>query len=112
MNIELKIKPLSVNQAFQGKRFKTPAYNKFEKDVLFLLPKAKKPLPEKIRLELMYGFSSQLSDIDNPTKLILDILCKKYGFDDRQIWEIEMRKCIVPKGEEFIDIGIYSYLPF
>ena len=34
----LKIKPLSVNQVWQGKRFKTKTYKDYEKNVLAILP--------------------------------------------------------------------------
>jgi hypothetical protein len=34
----IKIKPLSVNKAWQGKRFKTNEYKQYEKEVSLLLP--------------------------------------------------------------------------
>jgi hypothetical protein len=42
----------------------------------------------------------------------LDIAQKKFGFDDKQVFEMNIRKCIVKKGEEFIEIGIFCLLPF
>jgi len=36
--IRLNIKPLSVNQAWQGRRFKTHKYHVFERAVLLMLP--------------------------------------------------------------------------
>jgi Holliday junction resolvase RusA-like endonuclease len=110
MNIELKVKPLSVNQVWQGKRFKTQIYKKYEHDLLLILPKAKKQFSDMLRIELFFGFSSPLADIDNPVKPIIDILQKKYGFNDKNIFEMNLRKCIVKKGEEFISIGIYPLL--
>ena len=112
MNIDLKIKPLSVNEAWQGKRFKTSKYKKFESDMLMILPKFQGEIPEMIRIELFFGFSNSLSDLDNPVKLVIDCLQKKYGFNDKSIFEMNLRKCIVKKGEEFISIGIYSLTPF
>jgi hypothetical protein len=54
--IELKIKPLSVNNAWQGRRFKTYKYKQFERDVLFTLPKL--GIPEgKLQIEICFGFS-------------------------------------------------------
>lgn len=111
MQIELKIKPLSINCAFQGRRFKTPAYKKFERDLMFLIPVPKKPIPEMLRIEYFFGFSSPLADLDNPVKMVTDCLQTKLGFNDRNVWELNVRKCIVPKGQEFISIGIYPYLP-
>lgn len=111
MNIELKIKPLSVNEAWQGSRIKSEKYRKYERDIMFLIPVPKKPIPEMLRIEYFFGFSSPLADLDNPVKMITDCLQKKLNFNDRNVWELNVRKCIVPKGEEFISIGIYPYLP-
>jgi Holliday junction resolvase RusA-like endonuclease len=47
-----------------------------------------------------------MADIDNPLKPILDVLQKKYGFDDRQIYELNVKKEIVKKGDEFIKLKI------
>lgn len=104
MRIELK--PLSINEAWQGKRFKTPKYKRFQNDMLLMLPKLKIEFNGKLSVKLKYGFSSKLSDIDNPCKIVLDCLCKKYGFDDRQIFELIQEKEIVKKGNEYIDITI------
>lgn len=112
MDIELNIKPLSVNQVWQGKRFKTDKYTKYERDLLLILPKSKKQFPDMLRIELFFGFSNAGSDLDNPVKPILDILQKKYGFNDKSVFELNIRKCNVEKGKEFIKIGIYPCLPF
>ncbi len=103
----LNIKPLSVNKCWQGKRFKTPAYKSYEKQLLLLLQPFKMPeAPFKISYE--FGFSSKLADIDNPVKPFQDILCKKYKFDDRSINEINIKKIIVPKGKEYIKFQILT----
>jgi Holliday junction resolvase RusA-like endonuclease len=65
-----------------------------------------------IRVELFFGFSSKLSDLDNPVKMVLDVLQKKYLFNDRDIFELNVRKCIVQVKKDFIEIGIYPLLPF
>ena len=104
----LKIKPLSVNQAWMGRKFKTPAYKKFETEMLLRLPFNRYVFEKHMNLTVFYrfGFSSKLSDLGNPEKLVTDILCKKYGFDDRQIYEMRLEKVDVKKGEEFIEIEI------
>lgn len=104
--IKIKIKPLSVNQAWQGRRFKTDKYKSFERNMLLMLPPIKVELKGNLRVEIRYGFSSKLSDIDNPTKMVLDCLVKKYGFDDRQIFELYQEKEIVKKGEDYIEFKI------
>ena len=106
MKINLQIKPLSVNLAWQGKRFKTPAYKRYERDVLLMLPKAE--ITKFDKLKITYGFSNKASDIDNPTKMILDILQKKYGINDRDIEYLVLQKVIVKKGQEFIEIWFYD----
>lgn len=101
----IKIKPLSVNEVWQGKRFKTRKYSKYEKDMLHLLPNIKLP-DSPLKIEITWGFSSSLADIDNPCKPFLDILQKKYNFDDRDIYELIQKKEIVKKGNEFIEFNI------
>lgn len=108
MNYTLKIKPLSVNEAFQGKRFKTDKYNCFIQKMHFLLPMSILIPDEKnIKLAIEFGFSSKASDIDNCLKTFIDCLVKKYKVDDRFIYELHVFKTIVKKGEEFIKFKVY-----
>jgi Holliday junction resolvase RusA-like endonuclease len=112
--IQFKIneKPMSVNLAWQGKRFKTPAYKDYENSMMLMMPKAKIETDEMLRVEFFFGFSNKASDLDNPVKLLMDIAQKKYSFNDKMVFELNVRKCIVKKGEEFIQMGIYKMLPF
>lgn len=107
--IKIDIKPLSVNCAFQGRRFKTDAYKQFERDVLFMLPKIKIP-DGKLSIKLELGFSNKLSDIDNPVKMIQDIFQKKYGFNDSIVYELHVKKVIVKKGSEYFKFEINNYV--
>ena len=77
-----------------------------------MMPKAKIDTEEMLRVEFFFGFSNKASDLDNPVKLIMDIAQKKYGFNDKNVFELNIRKCLVKKGEEFIQMGIYKMLPF
>ena len=104
--MKIEIKPLSVNQAWQGQRFKTPKYKSFEKYLLLLLPKLDIDFDAPLKVDITFGFSNRASDIDNPTKPILDVLQKKYGFNDSQIYELNIKKEIVKKGEDFIKLTI------
>jgi Holliday junction resolvase RusA-like endonuclease len=112
--IQFKIheKPLSVNLAWRGKRFKTPEYKYYENSMILMMPNAKIDAEQMLRIEFFFGFSNKASDLDNPVKLLMDIAQKKYGFDDKMVFELNVRKCIVKKGEEFIQMGIYNMLPF
>lgn len=108
MNYEIKIKPLSVNEAFQGRRFKTDKYDLFIRKTLLLLPKyIEIPSPENVKLAIEFGFSSKNSDIDNCCKSFIDCLVKKYSVDDRYIYEMHVFKSIVKKGDEYIKFRIY-----
>ena len=104
----INIKPLSVNQAWQGKRFKAPIYRKYEKEILLLLPRVYIP-DEKISLTLVFGLSSKNADIDNPVKCFVDCLQKKYEFNDRHIYKMTIEKVDVKKGDEFIDFTIEPF---
>ena len=103
--VKLKIKPLSVNQAWMGQRFKTQTYKDYEMIVIHSLPPM--VIPEgKLRIEIEFGFSNQASDFDNPVKPFVDCLQKKYCFNDRQIYQALITKVIVKKGEEYIRFQI------
>jgi hypothetical protein len=101
----INIVPLSVNKAWQGRKWKTPEYKRFERDCLLMLPKIKVPEPP-FRIEYHFGFSNKLSDLLNPEKLVTDILCKKYGINDRDVFEMSLKKEITPKGKEYIEFEI------
>ena len=101
------IKPLSVNQCWQGRRYKTPNYKAYEKRVLDLLPdNLYVPKNGKLVVNITFGFSSKMSDYDNAIKPFQDILQKKYGFDDNRIYEAHIYKEITEKGNEFIRVRI------
>ena len=112
--IQFKIyeKPLSVNGAYLGRKIKSGAYRDHEKVMLMKMPGGKVDPYEMLRVELFFGFSSKAADIDNCIKVTLDLAQKKYGFNDKMVFELNVRKCIVKKGEEFIQMGIYKLLPF
>lgn len=103
--VRLKIKPLSANRAWKGRRFKSVEYLSFETHVLYSLPPLK--LPEKpFKISFVFGFSNVASDIDNPIKIILDVLQKKYGFNDKDVYELVVKKEIVKKLNEFFEFKI------
>jgi Holliday junction resolvase RusA-like endonuclease len=107
--IKLDIKPLSINAAFQGKRFKTPLYKAYETKMLLMLPKSIGKIPDQIEVNLTFGFSNKASDIDNCVKLFLDLLQKKYRFNDSQIYRLNIHKVLTDKGLDFIEFEIKKY---
>ena len=105
----IEIKALSVNNAWKGKRFKTQEYKDYE-EILFYdkLPKIK--IPEgKLELKIRVGFSSRASDLDNILKPFIDVLQKKYKFNDNRIYKLKIEKEIILKGKEFIEFEIIKY---
>src|ERR1700749_4675964 len=71
------IKPLSINQAWQGKRFKTAEYIRYEETLINSLPDIQ--LPEApYEIYFKFGFSSSASDWDNCVKTTQDVLSKRY----------------------------------
>lgn len=102
--ITINVKPISVNDCWQGKRFKTPKYKNYERDMLLIMPKIQLPQPP-YKISFEFGFSNSLCDWDNPVKPIQDILQKKYGFNDKDIYEATVKKSLVKKGQEY-----FSYL--
>lgn len=101
----IKIKPLSVNEAWQGKRFKTDAYKSYENNLLLLLPKMAIP-PAEMKIIFEFGMSNICSDIDNPVKPFLDVLQKKYWFNDRYVMEMEVKKVKTEKGNEYVKFAM------
>jgi Holliday junction resolvase RusA-like endonuclease len=104
----IQIKPLSVNQAWQGKRFKTSKYKSYEKEILLRLKPMEIP-KGKIQILIDFGVSSTLADVDNPAKLFIDLLSKKYGFNDKLVYRLELNKVDVQKGAEYIEFEITEY---
>lgn len=101
--MKIKIKPLSANELWTGRRFNTKAYTAYEKELFYQLPPLtlqKTPL----FLGVEIGLSNKRADLDNCLKGLIDILQKKYNFNDNMIYMIRARKCNVERGEEYINI--------
>jgi Holliday junction resolvase RusA-like endonuclease len=101
----INIKPLSVNDAWQGRRVKSKKYRQYESDILKLLRPMTVP-DGPLELYLKWGFSSAGSDWDNPIKPFQDCLQKRYDFNDNRVVRAVKEKVKVNKGEEFIEFSI------
>ena len=106
MKTVLNIKPLSVNNCRQWRRFKTKNYLQYEKELLLKLPQRIIDDWLPLIVTITYWFSNIGADIDNPSKPLLDILQKKYWFDDKWIFEKHEYKLLVSKWHEFIKLEI------
>lgn len=99
------MKPLSVNEAWQGRRYKSDKYEAYEMEMLLRLPPGRLP-QSPYRVYYEFGFSNRQADFDNPCKPLGDILQKKYGFNDNEIYEAHIIKRIVKRGHEYIKVKI------
>ena len=111
---KLKIKPVSVNEAWQVRgfrKFKSKVYNNFQKEVFEQLGKKKWPfkLEDYLNVTVNVGFSNRLSDLDNALKPLFDTLSTHYKWNDNKIYKLRAEKFIVPKGEEYIDVKFTLY---
>lgn len=103
----INLKPISVNQCYRGKRYRTTLYDKYERDLKFMLPKIVLPKPP-YKIHFIFGLSSLASDGDNYVKNTQDIIAKHYGFNDKLIkrWVIEVEK--TSKGKEYFKFNLES----
>jgi Holliday junction resolvase RusA-like endonuclease len=102
------IKPLSVNEAFKGKRFRTDKYNAYKLTVGVMLPKHYIIPDGYLKVYYEFGLSNLGGDWDNPCKPFQDILQETYGFNDSRITEAHVKKVLVAKGAEYIRFKIES----
>jgi len=100
------INPLSVNDAYTGRRFTSRDYKAYKKELFLRLP-AKYEVPNGgLKICLEFGMSNAGADADNPIKPLVDILQKKYGFNDNRVYRYEVDKVIVKKGFEYVKFKI------
>ena len=103
--MKIPIKAMSTNVLFTGRRFKTPAYRRYLRDLQLLLKPMEIPAGP-LRLTITFGVSNARSDLDNCCKAFLDGLMARYGFDDSRIFSLMAHKVIAPKGGEFIEFRL------
>ncbi len=105
--MKIKVKPLSVNVCWLGRRIKTAKYREYESALLQILDD-NFVVPKKGDLFVFYrwGFSSNRSDVDNPIKPLQDILQTKYNFNDSHITFLCAEKKKVIKGEDYFEFDI------
>ena len=107
--MKIPIKPLSINQAYNGRRTRSKKYNKYIRDVFIFLRKADIPTG-LLHLDIVFGFSSMGSDFDNCVKPFVDCLQKYYGFNDNRIRGASIDCKSVDKGHEYIEFEIKEYV--
>jgi len=102
--------PLSVNDAWEGRRFKTPEYKEFEEICLYTLPK-KRMLRGIVEIEYRFHLKyHKTSDYDNFIKCFQDILVKRgYIEDDRFIYKATIYKIPSEREQDRIEVIIKPY---
>ena len=94
LTITLNVKPLSVNEAFQGRRFSTPAKKAYEGALGILLPN--RAIPGGPYYRIAYDFhlkNFSRTDWDNLIKVLQDSIVKRGIItDDRLIVDARVRK--------------------
>lgn len=105
MKIELPIKPISINAAFQGRRYKTVACKDFERDAFRLLKKHHK-IPGEVQIHYTFYLANhKMTDVSNVVKVLEDVLVKcGYFEDDRKVYYFTARK--VPSDVNKIEVDI------
>ena len=119
-NLELiPTKPITANKAWKytvsksGRpiviKYKSAEYKVFEKFITQHLTGQEFFLTEEGPLSFKAVYYVSRIDLDNCLKVFIDILEKVYGFDDKRIFEIHVRKVEVKKGSECIKFIIEPY---
>jgi Holliday junction resolvase RusA-like endonuclease len=96
----VNVKPISVNTAWKGQRFKSSAYKAFEFECLMKMKPVDVPSGD-LCIHFTFAFSNNAQDVDNSIKMCLDILQKKHGFNDKRVTRLIVDKVVVKKGAEY-----------
>lgn len=105
MEITIPIRPISVNEAWQGRRFKTKKCNDYCKQFIKIAPVCKK-ISGIIEIEYrFYLINHKKTDYDNLIKVTQDLL-KECGYieDDRKIYKATIYK--IPSKIDSVSIKI------
>lgn len=107
---KIEVPPLSVNQAYTGRRFNTPRKKDFMEKVLFELQGCELVdcvAPYEIRFIF---YIDKRQDIDGCIKCSQDIICDYFGINDNQIYKLVAEKRISKVHYFEFDITSYNFL--
>lgn len=110
IKVDVPLRPISVNESFQGRRFKTKECKHWERCFMQMLPK-KEMIRGKVSVVYRFFLKNHASiDYDNLLKIMQDNIVKKgYIEDDRRIYRALIEK--VPcKHYDKIEIQINEML--
>ena len=106
IRFSVRIKPLSINAAFQGRRFNTPAKKQYERALALLLATFREVEGPYYRVRYdFYLKNFAMTDWDNLVKPFQDCLVKSGIIsDDRRIIEATVRKFRAEKDSIIAEI--------
>lgn len=122
MLMELYVKPLSVNEVWQGRRYKTTKYKQYERDVLNLIKARCIASSTREEFQMVRGQVSiilsfyvknwKMCDVDNFVKPLLDIIVKAGLIeDDRLVMRLAMvKRPVANPAEQRVQIIISKYI--
>lgn len=103
----LKGQTMSANKMYLGRKRKGAEYREFEGNMSRVLPdNFSPPASGKMKVLIYVKYKTAASDIDNCIKTTLDVLQKKYGFNDNKVYDLRVIKDTCKKGEE-PEFGFY-----
>ena len=106
----IPIQALSQNQAWKGKRYKSPEYRQYQQSInayltMLHLPKLKPK--EDYYLYYEFGIPTR-QDASNCVKLFEDILSDHLGTNDRYVSGFYCRKVITRKEDCYIKFNVFT----
>ncbi|KKM27055.1 hypothetical protein LCGC14_1578590 [marine sediment metagenome] len=100
------IKPISINAAYQGRRFKTPNCLSYEQELAYALPKMPMIEGDVIVSIHFYLVNYATTDVSNLVKILEDMLVKRGLIeDDRKVVELHLKKTKAKKHKIKISIS-------
>lgn len=107
----LKLKPVSTNSLYRGRRYKSAVARQFEQDASLLLAATVRDttLPDgELAMNFRVGTTRRM-DVDNCLKLLIDVIATHFGFDDRRVTGISIVRVPVKAGDEFISFNLCRF---
>ncbi|OOE32282.1 hypothetical protein BZG05_14855 [Salinivibrio kushneri] len=91
---------------YLGRKVKSAAYRRWEMQVARNLPDIEINPDATLAVRVIVRYSNRASDLDNAIKSCLDVLQKRYKFNDSKVYALKLYKVIVPKGDEGLTVKI------
>jgi len=95
------------------KTFKSAEYKEFQEEIRDTIMADDWSWPfkdELVDFKVEAGLSNRGADIDNVIKPLLDTYQGMFhGFNDNKVYHIELTKCIVKKGDEYLDVEVTTF---